>query len=98
MSEKDLYPIISDDEFRGEGFFLGGVKHEEIHVYTEVPDTYGATMWGGERLILERRDDTSYWICAVERDLEWRSPRPTYEKTYLRYIINASDLVAIKPR
>jgi hypothetical protein len=98
MAERELYPIISDDEYRGKGFFEAVIKNKKFSVKTEDRTTYGASMYGGEVLILEKRNAWSYWMCAGKRNGVWRQPRPTYEPVYLRYIVYRWDIESLTPR
>lgn len=94
----DLYPVIPDTEYRGDGYFYGVVKDKKFSVRTEDPTTYGASIYGSEELLLRMRDKSSYWVYAVMRDGLWKTPRPTYETKKLHYVINADDLETIIPR
>lgn len=92
----ELYPIISDDEFRGDRYLEAVVIADSVH--STVPAVAHATSRVGDELIVETRDSSSYWVVAVKRDGTWRTPIPTYMNVPSRYMTSADNLRIVSQR
>lgn len=94
MSE--LYPMVKNSKFRGDGYFTATVS---IDFEGEIlPSMKSAAFYRGDELIIQMDVDGYCFAVAVKIDSVWRQTVPTYEDGDTKYRVRTRFLEDIRER